>query len=55
MLALKDLLIAGGLGMIFVALSMLAYDLYHEGLHRKALAAPEGSVLVPQHIPPAAA
>jgi regulator of protease activity HflC (stomatin/prohibitin superfamily) len=52
MLALKHLLIAGGLGMILVALSILAYDLYREVLYRKALAAPEGTAVVPQHIPP---
>ena len=52
MLALKDLLIVGGLGMILVALSILVYDLYREVLYRKALAAPEGTVVVPQHAPP---
>src|SRR5256885_15569418 len=41
MLALKYLLIAGGLGMILVAVSILAYDLYREVLHRRALAAPD--------------
>src|SRR5438552_3386240 len=40
MLALKYLLIAGGLGMILVAVSILAYDLYRELLYRRALAAP---------------
>jgi hypothetical protein len=38
MLALKYLLIVGGLGMILVAVSILAYDLYREMLHRRALA-----------------
>src|SRR5437588_8659121 len=41
MLALKYLLIAGGLGMILVAVSILAYDLYRELLYRRALAAPD--------------
>jgi regulator of protease activity HflC (stomatin/prohibitin superfamily) len=39
MLALRYLLIAGGLGMILAAVSTLAYDLYRELMHRKALAA----------------
>ena len=38
MLALKYLLIVGGLGMILVAASILAYDLYREMLYRRALA-----------------
>jgi regulator of protease activity HflC (stomatin/prohibitin superfamily) len=37
MLALKYLLIVGGLGMILVAVSILAYDLYREMLYRRAL------------------
>jgi len=37
MLALKELLIAVGLGMIFAALSILSYDLYLELLYRRAL------------------
>jgi len=37
MLALKDLLIAIGLGMIIVAASILGYDLYREMLYRRAL------------------
>ena len=40
MLALKYLLIAGGLGMILVAVSILGYDLYRELLYRRALAVP---------------
>src|SRR5579864_6680602 len=36
MLALKYLLIAGGLGMILVAVSILGYDLYRELLFRRA-------------------
>ena len=47
MLALRYLLIAGGLGMILVAVSILLYDLYHEVLYRRALAAPAGEVVVP--------
>ena len=38
MLALKYLLVVGGLGMILVAVSFLAYDLYREMLYRRALA-----------------
>ena len=44
MLALKYLLIAGGLGMILVAVSILGYDLYRELLYRRALATPGGAV-----------
>jgi hypothetical protein len=40
MLALKYLLIAGGLGMILVAVSILEYDVYRELLYRRALASP---------------
>jgi regulator of protease activity HflC (stomatin/prohibitin superfamily) len=47
MLALKYLLIAGGLGMILVAVTILAYDLYREVLYRKAKAAPQGEAIVP--------
>jgi hypothetical protein len=48
MLALRDLLIAGGLGMILVAVSILLYDLYQEVLYRRALTAPIGEgVVVP--------
>ena len=46
MLALKYLLITGGLGMILVAVSILGYDLYRELLYRRALATP-GAVTVP--------
>jgi hypothetical protein len=35
MLALKYLLITGGLGMILVAMSILAYDLYRELMYRR--------------------
>jgi regulator of protease activity HflC (stomatin/prohibitin superfamily) len=47
MLALRNLLIAGGLGMILVAVSILLYDLYHEVLYRRALTAPAGEAMVP--------
>jgi regulator of protease activity HflC (stomatin/prohibitin superfamily) len=40
MLALKYLLITGGLGMILAAASILGYDLYREWMYRKALAEP---------------
>jgi len=40
MLALKYLLISGGLGMILVAVGILGYDLYRELLHRRSLASP---------------
>jgi len=45
MLALKYLLIAGGLGMILVAVSILGYDLYRELMYRRALAIPGASGL----------
>src|SRR3984885_13731789 len=49
MLALKYLLISIGLGMIFVAVSILAYDFYRELLYRRAMAAPDaGAVPQPQ-------
>jgi regulator of protease activity HflC (stomatin/prohibitin superfamily) len=48
MLALKYLLITTGLGMIFVALSILTFDLYRELLHRRSLATP-GANPVPHH------
>ena len=41
MLALRTLLLYGGVGMIVVAIAILAYDLYRELLCRKALATPE--------------
>ncbi|HUO15322.1 MAG TPA: SPFH domain-containing protein [Verrucomicrobiae bacterium] len=43
MLALRYLLMSGGLGMILVAVSILGYDLYHEWLYRKTLATPGGA------------
>jgi regulator of protease activity HflC (stomatin/prohibitin superfamily) len=46
MLALKYLLIAGGLGMILAAVSILGYDLYREWLYRTALATAGGTAAV---------
>jgi len=43
MLALKYLLIMGGLGMIFAAVCILTYDLYREMLYRRALDTPGGA------------
>ena len=42
MLALRYLLITGGLGMILAAVSILGYDLYRELMYRRALATGEG-------------
>ena len=47
MLALKWVLMAGGLGMILVAVSILGYDLYRELLYRRALAIPGTGTLPP--------
>src|SRR5579859_6465908 len=47
MLALKYLLIAGGLGVILAAVSILGYDLYRELLYRRALATPGASTMPP--------
>ncbi len=44
MLALKYLLVTGGLGMIFAAVCILTYDLYRELLYRRALETPGGAV-----------
>jgi len=44
MLALKYLLIAGGLGMMVAAAWILAYDLYREMLYRRAMETPGGAV-----------
>ena len=44
MLALKYLLIAGGLGMMVAAACILAYDLYREMLYRGAMETPGGAV-----------
>jgi hypothetical protein len=43
MLALKHLLTAGGLGMIFAAVCILTGDLYREMVHRRALETPGGA------------
>jgi regulator of protease activity HflC (stomatin/prohibitin superfamily) len=48
MLALKYLLITGGLGMILAALSILAYDLYRNMLYRRALAEPGTAATSPE-------
>src|SRR5580704_12039956 len=47
MLALKYLMIAGGLGMILVAVSILGYDVYRELLYRRALATPGPGTVPP--------
>src|ERR1039458_4449537 len=44
MLALKYLLITGGLGMMMAAICMLTYDLYRELLYRRAIETPGGTV-----------
>ncbi len=44
MLALKYMLMIGGLGMILAAVGILGYDLYLEALYRRALAVPGGAV-----------
>jgi regulator of protease activity HflC (stomatin/prohibitin superfamily) len=43
MLALKYLLVTGGLGMIFAAVCILTYDLYREMLYRRAMETPGGT------------
>src|SRR5258708_39718953 len=45
MLALRYLLITGGLGMMIAAVCILTYDLYREVLYRRALEAPEGAAV----------
>jgi len=45
MLALRYLLILGGLGMILAAVSILGYDLYRELLYRRALATREAGAM----------
>src|SRR5579863_5131840 len=44
MLALKYLLITGGLGMMLAAVCLLTYDLYRELLYRRALETPGGAM-----------
>jgi len=46
-MALKYLLIAGGLGMILVAVSILGYERYRELLCRRALALPGAGAVPP--------
>jgi regulator of protease activity HflC (stomatin/prohibitin superfamily) len=48
MLALRYLLISGGLGMILAAVSILAFDLYRETMYRRALATPDAGALPAQ-------
>ena len=45
MLALKYLLMTCGVGMIMVAVGILAFDLYREILSRRALGTPEGAAI----------
>ena len=47
MLALKYLLMSGGLGMILAAIGTLGYDWYGQTLYRRALATP-GAALPPE-------
>src|ERR1700719_4750629 len=47
MLALKYVLMAGGLGMILAAVSILGYDVYRELLYRRALATPGPGTVPP--------
>src|ERR1700688_2456079 len=47
MLALKYVLMAGGLGMILAAVSILGYDLYRELLYGRALATPGAGTVPP--------
>jgi regulator of protease activity HflC (stomatin/prohibitin superfamily) len=44
MLALRYLLITGGLGMMIAAICILTYDLYREMLYRRAMETPGGAV-----------
>ena len=48
MLALRSLLMCGGLGMILVAVSILGYDLYREWLYRSTLATPGVTPMPPE-------
>ncbi|HEV2395387.1 MAG TPA: prohibitin family protein [Candidatus Sulfotelmatobacter sp.] len=48
MLALRYLLMCGGLGMILVAVGILGYDLYREWLYRSALSTPGVTTLPAQ-------
>ncbi len=44
MLALRYLLITGGVGMMIAAVCILTYDVYREFLYRRLLATPGGAV-----------
>ncbi len=50
MLALRYLLMCGGLGMILVAVSILGYDFYRELLYRRAMATPGVTSIPPQPV-----
>jgi len=47
MLALRELLMAVGFGMMVAAVGILFYDFYREILYRRAKASPESEVIVP--------
>jgi regulator of protease activity HflC (stomatin/prohibitin superfamily) len=47
MLALRELLIAVGVGMMLAAVGVLVFDLYQEVLYRRAKAVPAGELAVP--------
>src|SRR5579862_4792416 len=48
MLALRYLLMCGGLGMILVAVGILGYDMYRELLYRRAVATPGFTPMPPE-------
>src|SRR5579863_8314098 len=48
MLALRYLLMCGGLGMILVAVGILGYDLYRELMYRRAMATPGFTPMPPE-------
>jgi regulator of protease activity HflC (stomatin/prohibitin superfamily) len=50
MITLKNLLISGGLGMILVAVSILAYDFYREILYRQAVKTQDASADPPAQL-----
>lgn len=50
MIALKYLLISGGLGMILLALSILAYDFYREILYRQAVKNSDANAIPPAQL-----
>jgi hypothetical protein len=51
MLFLKYVLLAGGIAMFLVAAGILAYDLYFEGLRRKAFSKLEAGAVPPESQP----